>query len=219
VESTNKPVLRVRLPGTVSYRTAWDAMRRFNDTREQGADDEIWFLEHPPVYTLGLNNKTSPPPTGDIEVVQSDRGGQITYHGPGQLIVYTMLDLQRLGIGIRRLVELLEDSVIALLAANDIAGQRKPGAPGVYVENRKISALGLRVRKRGSYHGLALNMDMDLEPFSRIDPCGYRGMEVTDLKRLGISMKRTAIEQFLLRYFCDQLGYTLSPGPDTTELP
>lgn len=194
-------------------------MRQFSEHRGAGSVDEIWLLEHPPVYTLGLNNKSAPPVEKDIEIVQTDRGGQITYHGPGQLIVYTLFDLQRLGIGIKRLVDLLEASVIALLAQQHVEAHRKPGAPGVYVEDRKVSALGLRVRKGGSYHGLSLNVDMDLLPFSRIDPCGYQGMEVTDLKTLGVDTDRATIERFLLQYLCEQLGYTVPQPPFITELP
>jgi len=194
-------------------------MRSFNDARDEHSVDEIWLLEHPPVYTLGLNNKSALPINDDIEVVQTDRGGQITYHGPGQLIVYTLLDLQRLGIGIKRLVELLEDSVIALLAAHDVVARRKEGAPGVYVDGKKVSALGLRVRRNGSYHGLSLNIDMDLSPFSHIDPCGYQGMEVTDMKTLGITTDREEIGGFLLRYLSDQLGYTVPAKPYLTDLP
>jgi len=217
--STKQPDLRVRTPGRVSYRVAWDAMRQFNDGRDEDTVDEIWLLEHPPVYTLGLNNKSAPPVNDDIEVVQTDRGGQITYHGPGQLIVYTLFDLQRLGIGIKRLVELLEDSVIALLAKHSINAGRKEGAPGVYVDDKKVSALGLRVRRNGSYHGLSLNIDMDLSPFNRIDPCGYQGMEVTDMKTLGITTDREVISSFLLQYLCDQLGYTVPAKPYLTDLP
>jgi len=194
-------------------------MRDFNAQRDPGTVDEIWLLEHPPVYTLGLNNKSAPPANTDIEIVQTDRGGQITYHGPGQLIVYTLLDLQRLGMGVRELVELLEESVIALLADNGITAERREGAPGVYVDGQKIAALGLRVRKHGSYHGLSLNIDMDLAPFAQIDPCGYRDMEVIDLRRLGLEKPREDIEQQVLTFLADELGYTLAPEPFESELP
>jgi len=194
-------------------------MRDFNAQRDPGTVDEIWLLEHPPVYTLGLNNKSAPPANTDIEIVQTDRGGQITYHGPGQLIVYTLLDLQRLGMGVRELVELLEESVIALLADNGITAERREGAPGVYADGQKIAALGLRVRKHGSYHGLSLNIDMDLAPFAQIDPCGYRDMEVIDLRRLGLEKPREDIEQQVLTFLADELGYTLAPEPFESELP
>ena len=194
-------------------------MPQFNAQRTVNTVDEIWLLEHPPVYTLGLNNKSAPPVETDIEIVQTDRGGQITYHGPGQLIVYTLLDLQRLGIGVRDLVELLEASVIGFLADHGITAKRKEGAPGVYVDEKKIAALGLRVRKHGSYHGLSLNIDMDLAPFAQIDPCGYRDMPVVDLHGLGLKKPRKAVEQQLLAFLANELGYTLPPEPFESDLP
>ena len=194
-------------------------MRAFNAARSHDTVDEVWLLEHPPVYTLGLNNKSVPPANTGIEIVQTDRGGQITYHGPGQMIVYTLLDLQRLGIGIKRLVELLEQSVIEYLASKDIDGRRKKDAPGVYVGGRKLAALGLRVRQQGSYHGLSVNIDMDLAPFSQIDPCGYEGLEVTDLKTLGVHAALPDVAHFLLGYLAGQLRYTLPPEPYLTQLP
>lgn len=194
-------------------------MRRFNEQRDADSVDEIWLLEHPPVYTLGLNNKSAPPVQTDIEIVQTDRGGQITYHGPGQLVLYTLLDLHRLGIGIRELVDLLEESVIRFLGDLDIDAQRLPGAPGVYVNERKIAALGLRVRRNGSYHGLSLNIDMDLAPFTQIDPCGYRDMQVVDLNDLGVEKPRKEVEQQLLAFLAAELGYTLPPEPFANELP
>jgi len=194
-------------------------MRAFNAARSQDTVDEVWLLEHPPVYTLGLNNKSAAPANTGVEVIQTDRGGQITYHGPGQMIVYTLLDLQRLGIGIKRLVELLEQSVIEYLASKDIDGRRKKDAPGVYVDGRKLAALGLRVRQQGSYHGLSVNIDMDLAPFSQIDPCGYEGLEVTDLKTLGVHAALPDVAHFLLGYLAGQLRYTLPPEPYLTQLP
>jgi len=197
-------------------------MRRFNEQRTADSVDEIWLLEHPPVYTLGLNNKSAPPAHTDIEIVQTDRGGQITYHGPGQLIVYTLLDLQRLGIGIKELVDLLEESIIQLLNGFDVDARRMTGAPGVYIDERKIAALGLRVRRvrrKGSYHGLSLNIDMDLAPFTQIDPCGYRDMQVVDLRGLGIEKPRKEIEQALLAFLARELGYTLPSEPFASELP
>ena len=162
-------------------------MRHFCDHRSTDTTDEIWFMQHPPVYTLGLAGRREhviAPVT--IPVVHSDRGGQVTYHGPGQLVVYTLLDLRRLGIGPRELVKRLEQAVIGLLAERGVQGARRAGAPGVYVGGAKVAALGLRIRRGFSYHGLALNVDMDLEPFSRIDPCGYPGLAVTRLLDLGI---------------------------------
>jgi len=205
----------VRRPGVVSYQTAWDSMRRFNDARSADTADEVWLLQHPPVYTLGLNNKSAPPLQTRIPIVQTDRGGQITYHGPGQLIVYTLFDLERLRIGIKQLVSLLEQSVIELMQQHGVTAQRQTGAPGVYVAQQKLAALGLRVRRHSSYHGLSVNVDMDLSPFSEIDPCGYADMEVTDMKTLGLSLSLEEVSQFLLGYLTGELGYT---GVDDTAL-
>ena len=166
--------------GFQDYEQVWQAMRSFTDRRTAISPDEIWTLQHPAVFTLGqagkLEHLLNP---GDIPVVASDRGGQVTYHGPGQIIAYVLYDLRRAGIGVKTLVRRLEQSVIDLLAELNIAAQPKPDAPGVYVAGRKIASLGLRVRHGRSYHGLSLNYDMQLEPFSRINPCGYPGLEVT----------------------------------------
>lgn len=176
---------KIRHLGEVDYQNTWQKMQDFTNSRQQGTEDELWFLQHPPVYTLGKNGKTehvlNP---ADIPVVNSDRGGQVTYHGPGQIVVYTMLDLNRLNIGVRQLVTDLEQTVIDLLASYGVDSGAKRDAPGVYVKNAKIAALGLRVRKGCSFHGLALNVDMDLEPFTRINPCGFEGLEVTQLANL-----------------------------------
>ena len=157
-------------------------MQEFTNTRQSDTADEVGITEHPPVFTQGLNGRAehllAP---GDIPVVQIDRGGQVTYHGPGQLVLYCLLDLNRLGLGVKRLVRLLETSVIELLRDYDIDAHGQPGAPGVYVGEAKIAALGLRIRKGCCYHGVSLNVDLDLEPFSRINPCGYQGLEVTRL--------------------------------------
>lgn len=174
---------RVRyLSGLQDYLPTLDAMRNWTDVRGDETRDEIWLLEHAPVFTLGqagrLEHILAP---GDIPVVQSDRGGQVTYHGPGQLITYLLLDLRRAGLGVKRLVNLLEQSVIDLLDSHGIAAARRLNAPGVYVAGAKIASLGLRVRNGCSYHGLALNIAMDLEPFRRINPCGYAGLAMTQL--------------------------------------
>jgi len=185
-------------------------MQAFTLRRNASTVDELWLLEHPPVFTQGMNGKSEhllvP---GDIPVVPVDRGGQVTYHGPGQLVAYVMLDLARLGIGIRRLVEALERSVIEWLAVQGITAQARRDAPGVYVEGAKIAALGLRVKRGCSYHGLAFNVDMDLEPFSRINPCGYKGMPVTQLGELGISLSVEEVGQSWLPYLASQLRYTM----------
>lgn len=161
-------------------------MRAFTDQRDVDTPDEIWFVEHPPVFTQGLAGSPSHLlAPGDIPVVQSDRGGQVTYHGPGQLVAYVLLDLRRLGLGPRELVRRLEAAIITVLANYCLQGQRRTGAPGVYVDEAKIAALGLRVRRQCSYHGLALNVAPDLSPFSRINPCGFSGLAVTSLAQLG----------------------------------
>jgi len=179
--------LVVRRRGRVEYDAAYDAMRRFSAARDAATPDELWVLEHPPVYTLGQAAKEShllrPTP---IPVRRVDRGGEITYHGPGQVVVYALIDLRRRGLTVKRLVCLLEQAVIDLLASHGLAGERRPGAPGVYVGGAKIAALGLRVRGGASYHGLALNVDLDLAPFADIDPCGYEGLAVTRLADLGV---------------------------------
>jgi lipoyl(octanoyl) transferase len=173
--------------GMQDYHEVWQRMRAFTDRRDKKTQDELWVLEHPPVFTLGQAGKPehllNP---GDIPVIQTDRGGQVTYHGPGQLVIYLLLDLHRLGIGVRSLVTLIENSVVDLLKEYGIEARNRSDAPGVYVDNAKIAALGLRVRHGRSYHGLSLNVEMDLEPFSRINPCGHAGLRVTQLKDLGV---------------------------------
>ncbi|AFL75677.1 lipoyl(octanoyl) transferase LipB [Thiocystis violascens] len=184
--SDDAPPFRVRrLPGLQDYPATLAAMRDWTDARREDTRDEVWLLEHPPVFTLGqagrLEHILAP---GAIPVVQSDRGGQVTYHGPGQLIVYPLLDLRRTGLGVKRLVSLLEQCVIDLLDIYGIAAARRPNAPGVYVADAKIASLGLRIRQGCSYHGLALNVAMDLEPFRRINPCGYAGLAITQVSEL-----------------------------------
>ncbi len=172
-----------RHSGEVDYHQTWQKMQEFTNARNKETADELWFLQHPAVYTLGKNGKPEHIlNSADIPVINSDRGGQVTYHGPGQIVVYTLLDLNRLKIGIRDLVTMLEQTIVALLADYGIVSSAKPEAPGVYVNNAKIAALGLRVRKGCSFHGLALNVDMDMAPFSQINPCGYEGLEVVQLK-------------------------------------
>jgi len=182
-------------------------MQQFTDQRDASTVDEIWLLEHEAVFTQGRAGKAehllAP---GDIPVVQSDRGGQITYHGPGQLMVYTLLDIDRLGLGIRSLVLALEQAVIACLADYGISARGRRDAPGVYVKNAKIASLGLRVRKGCSYHGLALNVNMDLAPFERINPCGYRGLEMTQISALGGPDDVQRVGQDLLPQLLRELG-------------
>lgn len=198
MSSPSTPV-RIRRLGMVDYQTTFDEMRHFTEQRSADTPDEIWLLEHPSVFTQGMNGKPehllNP---GDIPVIQVDRGGQVTYHGPGQLVAYLLLDLRRRKLGVRQVVSAMEQAVIALLSDYDITAEARREAPGVYVDGNKIASLGLRVRRSCSYHGLSLNVDMDLEPFSRINPCGYRGLEVTQLRLLGIEDSLDAIGEKLL---------------------
>lgn len=187
-------------------------MREFTQLRSQHSPDELWVVEHPPVFTLGLNGDTkhilNP---GPIPVIKVDRGGQVTYHGPGQIVIYLLLDLRRREMGIRALVTHMEQAVIGFLGDLDIEARAEPGAPGVYVKGHKIASLGLRVKRGCSYHGLAFNLHMDLSPFTRINPCGYQGLQVTQLHNLGIGMdwRRAAIQ--LSQRLQRELGY-----PDAT---
>jgi lipoyl(octanoyl) transferase len=181
--------LRIRYLGLREYVLAWSSMQEFTRHRTGDSLDELWIVEHPPVFTLGLNGDLAHVlDPGSIPVIKVDRGGQVTYHGPGQMVVYLLLDLRRRGMGIRALVTHMEQAVIGFLSDLDIEAQTEPGAPGVYVEGRKIASLGLRVRGGCSYHGLAFNLNMDLAPFARINPCGYRGLQVTQIHDLGIDI-------------------------------
>lgn len=174
-----KKSLIIRQLDNMDYTTVWQAMKDFTDNRDETTSDELWLVEHPPVFTQGQAGKDEHLlMTGDIPVVKVDRGGQVTYHGPGQQVIYFMIDLRRRNMGVRQLVTLIEDGIIAALADYQITANAKPDAPGVYVDNRKVASLGLRVRKGCSFHGLALNVNMDLSPFLRINPCGYAGMEM-----------------------------------------
>ena len=199
-----------RALGLCEYVPTWRAMQDFTHQRGPDTADEIWYLQHPPVFTLGLNGKPEHLlQPGDIPVVQIDRGGQVTYHGPGQLVVYLLLDLHRRRHGVKHLVQQLEQAVIDLLAEYRVSAQRRAGAPGIYVAGDKIAALGLRIRRGLSYHGLALNVNMDLGPFHRINPCGYAGMQVTQLADLLESDRPTLgdVQQRLHRHLLRQLGY------------
>jgi lipoyl(octanoyl) transferase len=182
-------------------------MQAFTDERQADTADELWFCEHPSVFTLGLNARRehllAP---GDIPVVQVDRGGQVTYHGPGQLMIYPLIDIRRARLGVRELVTGLEQSVVDLVADFGLRAAARPEAPGVYVEGRKIASVGLRIRRGASFHGMALNIDVDLEPFSRINPCGFRDLEVTDLRALGITASRADIESRVCELLLGRLG-------------
>lgn len=202
------PVPVIRRLGRVEYESAWQAMRTFTDARDPATADEFWRLEHPPVFTLGrAGRREHVLAPGDIPVVPVDRGGQVTYHGPGQLVIYTLVDLRRLGIGVRRLVRTIEAALIDTLARHGVTAVTRDGAPGVYVRERKIAALGLRVRHGCSFHGLALNVDCDLEPFDRIDPCGYRGLRVTRTRDEGIEADMERLGDDLLDALRVRLGY------------
>jgi len=193
--------------GRVDYEPTWRAMQAFTDGRDCAAADELWFLEHPRVFTVGMNGRSEHLlATGDIPVVQIDRGGQVTYHGPGQLVVYPLLDLRRLGLGVRELVVALERAVVRLAAAHGIEAAGRRDAPGVYAAGRKLASIGLRVRRGCSYHGLALNVDVDLEPFGRIDPCGYRGLEMTRLADFGCRLDVAGAARELAPLLCQELG-------------
>ena len=183
-------------------------MQAFTERRDEHTPDEIWFLEHPPVFTLGLAGKMEHVlAPGDIEVVPIDRGGQVTYHGPGQLVVYPLLDLKRLKLGVRALVTALERAVVGVLADYGIDSGPRCDAPGVYVDARKVAALGLRVRRGCSYHGLAFNVAMDLEPFTRINPCGFAGLETTQVSALGGPADVARVGADLLPHLLERLGY------------
>jgi len=188
----------IRDRGRLEYVPAWHEMQAFNRARTAQTPDEIWLVEHPPVYTLGLAGRAEHVLTpGDIPVVKTDRGGQVTYHGPGQAVAYVMLDLKRLGIGAKELVRRLEASAIEVLDGYGLRGHRRDGMPGVYVDDAKICAIGLRISRGCSYHGLAMNVDVDLAPFSRIDPCGYPGLAATRLADLGVGDKIDAVQHRL----------------------
>jgi lipoyl(octanoyl) transferase len=197
----------LRRLGRVDYPPTWQAMQAFTDVRDATTPDEFWFLEHAPVFTQGLNGKPEHLlATGDIPVVGIDRGGQVTYHGPGQLVMYALVDLKRRRIGVRELVRALENSVIALAASHGIEAAGRREAPGVYVNGRKLASIGLRVRRGCSYHGLALNVDMDLEPFGRINPCGMAGLAMTQLVDEGIATDVESAALALAPFACEAFG-------------
>jgi lipoyl(octanoyl) transferase len=197
----------VRRLGRMAYEPAWRAMQEYTVQRGSDGADELWLTEHPPVYTLGVAGRTEhlPRVANGIPVIKTDRGGQITYHGPGQIVVYLLLDLRRNGLSVRSLVRTMEQAVIDLLAAYGIAGEGRAEAPGVYVGGAKIAALGLRIRNGCCYHGLAFNADMDLSPFHAIDPCGYSGLAVTQARDLGVTDGVERLGEKLVRHLLDRL--------------
>lgn len=212
-QSRVKPTgIRIRKLGLREYEPVWREMQAFTHSRNGQSQDELWLVEHPPVYTLGLNGKRQHLlQASNIPVVQVDRGGQITYHGPGQLVLYLLLDLQRKQMGIRDIVNSLEQSVIALLKTYHIDSESRKDAPGVYVQEKKIAALGLRVRRGCCYHGLSLNVGMDLSPFEYINPCGYPGMSVTQLRDLEVHHSMDQIADQLLTQVVESLGCQAVP--------
>lgn len=208
------PVLVRELPGLWPYEPVWRAMQTFTDTRTAATTDEFWLLQHTPVFTLGQAGKTEHVlAPGGIPVIPVDRGGQVTYHGPGQIMAYVLVDLRRRGIGVRELVHGIEQAVIDTLANWNIHAQRRDGAPGVYVNDAKIAALGLRVRRGCSFHGLAFNAAMDLEPFHRINPCGYKGLAVTQVLDLGGPSSLAVLQSSLVGELARQLGLQPRPAP------
>jgi len=192
--------------GTSDYQTVWDDMRSFTEQRNESTPDEIWIVEHPPVFTLGLNGKPEHIiDAHDIPVIQCDRGGQVTFHGPGQLVAYVLMDLQRRHWGVKTLVNRIEQIIIDVLGDYSIQAERKENAPGVYVDSAKIAALGLRVRRGCSYHGLSLNVDMDLTPFSYINPCGFEGLVSTQMTELNPTANIHDVKNRLLGHLNRQL--------------
>ncbi len=210
--ASDQPLTANRQPllkwlGRSEYEPTWRAMQALTEQRGPDTPDEIWFLEHPPVFTLGMNaSREHVLAPGHIPLVQIDRGGQVTYHGPGQLVVYPLIDVRRRALGVRQLVMALENGIIALLASWNIEAVGRRDAPGIYVAGRKLASIGLRIRRGCSYHGLAFNVAMDLEPFRRINPCGYRGLEVTDLRTLGVSLELRNVAELLAPHLLGALG-------------
>jgi len=213
--------LNVRRLGRQPYAPVWQAMSAFTDNRTADTTDELWVLEHDPVFTLGQAGKMEHVlAPGDIPVVPVDRGGQVTYHGPGQIVAYPLIDLRRAGVGVRELVNRIEQAIIDTLAHWNIEAVRREGAPGVYVADAKVAALGLRVRRGCSFHGLAFNVNMNLEPFHRINPCGYKGLAVTQVLDLGGPSRLSDVEEVLIGEFCRQFGFEAeSAVPVIPELP
>ncbi len=220
----NLPALKVRRLGLMDYQAVWQAMQAFTDGRDADTADELWLVEHPPVFTQGQAGRAehiiAP---GDIPVVQVDRGGQVTYHGPGQIVAYPLIDIRRMGMGVRELVTAIEQAIIAVLKTYGIDAEPRSDAPGVYVDGVKVAALGLRIRKGRSFHGLSFNIDMDLEPFQRINPCGFQGLEVTNLTALVDTKQHQAnmleAEDRLIASLSRVLGYNERFSEVATSLP
>jgi lipoyl(octanoyl) transferase len=212
----NNPKLLVRDLGRQAYEVAWRKMREYTESRDADSVDQLWWVEHPPVFTLGVGGKEHHVlDAHGVPLVRSNRGGQVTYHGPGQIVMYVLLDMRRLKLSIRQLVSQLEDTVIALLSRHGVAAESRRDAPGVYVNGCKVAAIGLRISRGCSYHGLALNVDMDLEPFQWINPCGYEGLRATQLRDLGIKDSPQSLHAQLAAIFSDKMGYAIATSePD-----
>ncbi len=209
----------VRDLGRQPYLPVWRAMQRFTDTRTEATPDEIWLVEHEPVFTLGQAGKPEHVlAAGDIPVIHVDRGGQVTYHGPGQIVAYPLFDLKRMKVGVREYVRRIEQSIIDTAAEWNIHAERRDGAPGVYVAGAKVAALGIRVRRGSTFHGLAFNIGMDLEPFRRINPCGYQGLQVTSLSDLGGPSDMDAVKPVLLGHLAQQFALDLETRAELPDL-
>ncbi len=219
--NTEPRPLAIRRLGRQRYETTWKAMSAFTDNRTADTVDEFWLLEHDPVFTLGQAGKMEHVlAPGEIPVIPVDRGGQVTYHGPGQIVGYPLIDLRRAGLGVRELVHRIEQAIIDTLAHWNIVAVRREGAPGVYVADAKVAALGLRVRRGCSFHGLAFNVNMNLEPFHRINPCGYKGLAVTQVLDLGGPSRLAEVEDVLVEEFSRQFGFRAeAAAPVIPELP
>ncbi|SJZ92598.1 lipoyl(octanoyl) transferase [Lysobacter spongiicola DSM 21749] len=216
------PAARLRDLGRQPYEPVWRAMQAFTDARDETTADELWLVEHDPVFTLGQAGKPEHVlMPGDIPVINVDRGGQVTYHGPGQLVLYPLLDLRRLKVGVREYVCRIEQSIIDTLGDWNIEAVRREGAPGVYVAGAKIAALGIRVRRGCTFHGLAFNIDMDLSPFQRINPCGFAGLQVTSMVDLGGPSGLDAVKPALVGHLASQFGLAVeqAPPPDLSARP
>ncbi|MET1162088.1 MAG: lipoyl(octanoyl) transferase LipB [Pseudoxanthomonas sp.] len=210
---------RVRELGRQPYEPVWRAMQRFTDARDDSTDDEIWLVEHDPVFTLGQAGKPDHVlAAGDIPVIHVDRGGQVTYHGPGQIVAYPLFDLKRMKVGVREYVHRIEQAIIDTAGEWNIHAERKEGAPGVYVAGAKVAALGIRVRRGCTFHGLAFNIGMDLEPFHRINPCGYQGLQVTSLSDLGGPSGMDVVKPVLLENLARQFALTLRSEAELPDL-
>ena len=204
--------IRLRRLGLAEYEPVWRRMQAYTDQRDEGALDELWLVQHPPVFTQGQAGKAEHVlAPGAIPVIQVDRGGQVTYHGPGQIVAYPLVDISRKGIGVRDFVCRIEEAIIRVLAQYGVSGERVAGAPGIYVNGAKIASVGLRVRRGCTFHGLALNVDMDLEPFQRINPCGYAGLQVTQLSAF-VQARLGEVEDRLVASLQQRLGYSEVTG-------